>query len=181
MDGLLSQDYLGNSKLFGSSGSSIKSIQRGETRMGTTPNNVPISAVNLAKAIAKISIKLPAGADSIANGIAVKARLTSSTNLELTMVDTTWQPYVEWEVIEFNNVKSLQTGLTSISTTSQTATIASVDTSKSIIFFSFTTTDVTTTNADYLLSGKITNATTIIFEQLNARTKSVSWFVIEFN
>ncbi len=171
---------IGNRKL-GSLGS-IKSIQSGICSFTSSDNskNVTISNVDLTKAIVIIS---NAGLAGSLQGDKFRSELTSSTNLLITHAYNASNAYnVTWQVIEFNNVKSLQYGTTTVNTTPQTVTITSVNTSKTIILKNFTT--IATTQVGHAnIQMTLTNSTTITFNSYDAVSYNyiVSWFVIEFN
>lgn len=78
--------------------SPIRSIQRGIATHAdpNTTVNVTISAVNINKAKVEITFTYSALSDR-----PIRARLTSSTNLELYSYTATGQTYVAWEVIEY--------------------------------------------------------------------------------
>lgn len=164
----------------GGGGSNIKSIQRGTVTMNAVTKDITISAVDLSKSIVQLTVKSAgsAGADCITG------ELTSATNLKLASGTTgSGNSVVEWTVIEFNNVKSLQSGTTTQTTTTPvTVTISSVDLTKSILFFTFNTTTFGPTSNAMPMSGKFTNNTTLSFANYDTTgTKTIKWQVIEFN
>lgn len=85
----------------------VKAVQRGTLSSlstgagGFVTTNVTITAVNLNKAFTLVSF-MPG--INTANAIDVRARLTSSTNLEITVQGGTnvSSNAVEWQVVEFN-------------------------------------------------------------------------------
>ncbi len=162
-------------------GSNIKSIQRGTITLSGTSTNVTISPIDISKSIVLISIE-GANIDN-AFRVLVSGRLTSSTNLLLTVGNIDYPPTVSWQVIEFNNVKSLQRGYTSINSDIQTVTISSVNTSKSFLVTSKDATLFDTANFGlWFSSAALTNSTTITFSQLfSNKPGNVAWEVIEFN
>ena len=75
-------------------------------------------------------------------------------------------------------IKSIQRGATSSSGTNFTATIASVDITKSVLSFSCRY----NTGIEIFVSGQITNATTLTFrKQSSGGTVTVEWQVVEYN
>lgn len=171
-------------KVSGSGGSNIKSTQRGvASYTGRTILDITISSVDLTKSIVKVS--QIHGFDTAAK-VMIKAELTSPTNLQLTTVTADGGAStitIDWEVIEFNNVKSLQRGSVSSSTTSETVvTISAIDPNKSIIFFSYKHTNAVSTDVSqtFLSAGRIINSTSIGLWNKKAGA-DFHWQVIEFN
>lgn len=164
-------------------GANIKSVQRGSTTVTATTTNVTITSVDLTKSIVKISFRC--ASDSVADRSFVTAALTSSTNLRL-QVDATptgVTPLVQWEVVEFNNVKSKQSGnLSFTASTEQSISITSIDTSKSIIFASFRQTAAATGTGYGCNSFRIIDSTNIGVQRTNAiaGTTVTEWQVIGF-
>lgn len=159
----------------------IKSIQSG---IGTIANastvaNVSISAVDLTKSIVIVSSYGPT-ASTLSGSLAVRGKLTSSTNLQVTRNNSSNNITFSWTVIEFNNVKSLQTGQKVLAATSGTVTISSITPTRAVLFFSAST--AANTINDYIppLIGTITDATTLTFNTLNTSGFTIEWQVIEF-
>jgi hypothetical protein len=166
----------------GGGGSSIKSIQSGESSMsGLTNLDITISEVNLINSI--VIIYERSSTTAAAQSLKVKGKLTNYTTLNLTRSSSaTSSAYVSWQVIEFNNVKSLQKGDYVLTTTSaETVTIASVNVTKSILIFSFSSTSTTTSSGGACLcSGYLSNSTTITFQK-GVVDANIHWQVIEFS
>lgn len=158
--------------------SNIKSIQRGSTTVNATTVNVTISAIDLTKSVVMLSIY--GRNNQNANVLAVAGALTTATNIAF-YVNTAALNYsvVEWTVIEFNNVKSVQRGSNTTNVMASTFSISSVNPLKSILFASHTTADIYT-NGTYP-SIALTNATTISVAQNNSNSLNIRWQVIEFN
>lgn len=163
-------------------GSNIKSIQRGSKIMTSNSNTVTISSIDLTKAIPKITL-IGKGGTSNPAACYVSAKITDETTLTLEMGgwDTTYAPTVEWEVVEFNNVKSLQKGSQAISAATTNVTITSINMLKSTLFYSYKTTSATLSNMSAAMGGgRINTATQLTFTQLNTDDKTIEWYVIEF-
>ena len=162
----------------GVGGNNVKSVQRGNTKIGRVSTlNIAISEVDLTKAIVKIS---PMAYSGNSNLTCVKAVLTSSTNLQLT-IDTAagsnvGESQLSWEVIEFNNVKSLQKGLKSVTGLNNPQAISEVDPTKSILFYSYSTKRSQETN----VNGYLNSSTQLMFSAWGSEIHSVAWQVIEF-
>ena len=94
----------------GGGGSNIKSIQSGRLLMTATSHNIAIASVDLSKSIVIVNFSSSEASVSDAQYLFTKGKLTSATNLNLTRYFADTNTTVYWQVIEFNNVKSLQTG-----------------------------------------------------------------------
>ncbi len=160
------------------------SVQRGSQSVVTPlPKNVTITAVTLAKSFPLISYRVEFGTGPDGRAFP-KAKLTTTTNLEIDLNVPPLTGIVEWQVIEFTGA-DVQTGDLTLSTTdtSKTDTITSVDTAKSWLIFSQKNDEGTGTNvASHTLRGRITNGTTLTFDRDEAGSLAidVTWYVIEF-
>lgn len=175
-------------------GSNIKSIQRGFIQLdngGASPytNSITISAVDLTKAIIKITVNGndPDNTYYTVERHCVKASLTNATTLALYLTAATISPYcpsVSWEVIEFNNVKSLQKGTTAMAGTlgSVNQTIAAIDMAKTIIFFSHSMTGPAGNLLYQNVSCVLASTTQLTFRRLilASVSNSIYWFAVEF-
>jgi hypothetical protein len=182
MNGKIDSNLLGNFGIDGASGgSNIKSpIQRGEYSVLSTDAiiNITISAVDLTKAIPRIFIS-PAGGTSAAN--TYRCILTSPTNLQITRPLASGTGTVAWEVVEFNNVKSLQNGTLTLTSTLQNLPISAVNMNKSSIYISSTNSGADSelfASVDALLT---TSTNIKIVSYTSTYTYIVNWYVIEFN
>lgn len=179
MQGLLSSERLGNSSLWGASSSNIKSIQRGtSTISASNPSvNTAITSIDTTKSIIRITTK----SSSIfgASYDICKAVITSSTQLTFTRnTSNTNSITIYWEVIEFNNVKSLQSGQSGFAVT--TVTVSAVNTSKSLLFSSGIN-NTTNTTADYYNFGSYLIDSTTIGLNYPPGGLAIYWYLIEFN
>lgn len=163
--------------------SNIKSKQRIAVSLTSTSQNVTISGVDLTKAIVRISYAF--GSDSSILGyIFVQATFSSSTNVVLAVNNYSVAITAVIEVIEFNNVKSLQSGQTSFNGTSSSITVTSIIINKSILFYSLSSSDVAGSGvnvAEVLTHVDLSNTTAITLQQINVRVKNICWSLIEFN
>jgi len=185
MEGLLSGNLLSKASVFGSSGgSNIKSIQRGTADMANASTlNIAISDVDLTKSIVIVS--------GVTSGVAgtyfwVQGKLLNSTTVSLRRNSVGTPAYlVDWVVIEFNNVKSLQTGETSVGNfLSVTQAVTSIDPLKSLLVHSWFTdyNDNFVTEAVWI--NKIESSTGISFRRAAYATAGnwyIRWYLIEFN
>ena len=118
-------------------GAVVKSVQRGEFLMDNNlVEDIIISEVDLNSSIVKITTAYPilvSGNDEIV----AMAELLNSTTLRLERGTVDGALYVSWEVVEFNNVKSLQKGTELLrNNDNESIVISSVDLNKSIVFAS---------------------------------------------
>lgn len=160
----------------GVGGSNIKSIQRGVASLNGTSLSIPISNVDLTKAIVLIGFS---SLSSTGAANQIQAKFSDSTHILLSIFQTTTVP-VSWQVIEFNNVKSLQYGTSSVVGVANSTSISNINLDKSILFYTWTTTASTATAST--VRGELASSTTITFNQDGFNpTYEISWFVIEFN
>lgn len=170
----------------GGGSSNIKSIQRGATTLTAQSLDLTISSVDLNKSIVIMSYSdLNNSADG--NSL-IRAKLTSSTNINFYLGQGYSMPkYIEWQVIEFNNVKSIQRGdFTTPSTAITTfvdkssVTINSINVGKSLIFASFAS--ELGYSSQYTMVGnyQISNTTTITLAKGNSVQRFWHWQVVEF-
>ena len=161
----------------GGGGSNVKSVQRGSILMDATTKNITISSVDLQKSVVIVNT---VSAESTIDKILVSGSITSATNLRLTIGAISTTTYVYWQVIEFNNVKTLQTGTTTLTSATTTVNISNVNMTKSIIFSSFKSTNAQTASLGNQ-TAYIDSTTTIVLKDANYITgKSAIWYVIEF-
>lgn len=172
--------------LFG--GGVIKSVQRGELILGLAGNEIAIDSVDLTKSIVRCTIKPNTGLPAFWH---VKAELINDHTLGLStfmiIPSTNYQPQVMWEVIEFENVKSLQKGdIIHEATSSGTFTeeISPVDINKALLFVSYAYDrgGVGDQSGEYsILSSQIISESRIRFRYLTQyQTFDINWQVIEF-
>jgi len=167
--------------------SNIKSIQRGTISLTSgTSTTATISAVDTSKSIILVCSSIDSYGSNYdwASNWSVIPSFTSSTVVSFNRIGTPTGSTVSisYQVIEFSNVKSLQTGMTSgVSTnTTVSATINSVDTLKSILFISARNNSI---DDHYLTTnGWLSSATQITFRgMLNLFSVYYRWYVVEFN
>ncbi len=111
-------------------------VQRGSVAMDATTKNVTLSSVNTGTSFPLISLRHDDG--EYDDEDFVRAQVTSSTNLQLTVVDSDATTIVEWQVVEYTDA-IVQTGEVTFGNNDsvQTATIASVDTATSWLIYSY--------------------------------------------
>lgn len=80
--------------------SGVKSVQRGTASMsGVGAVDVAVSAVNMGKALLTFSVG--AAGSSTINSLAVRGKLTTSSNIQFNRNDTTGGVAIDWELIEY--------------------------------------------------------------------------------
>ncbi|MCB2309047.1 hypothetical protein LGL08_20295 [Clostridium estertheticum] len=168
----------------GIGGSNIKSIQRGQYILQSADKtvNLAISTVDLTKAI--VLIHFNATLDSInPKMIDIQATITSTNILTLTRTlagaGSSNGSVVSWQVIEFNNVKSLQRGVWTVSATGSIG-ISPVNINKTILLESHTSTGDNA--SDMFLSLYLASPTNILVTKgTSTYSYSMYWYAIEFN
>lgn len=190
MQGLLSNELLSESSLFGSfGGSNIKSIQKISKKLSNLQSQtIPINPVDITKSIVILSGILPSNvypSETLAS-----VRISSSTEVTVLIDDASNTPTIEIVVIEFNKVKSLQKGnvvvygsSNGIAIVNQTVPISTIDISKSFLFSSFKTNYSTNNFNQGFMLASITSDASILFQGpfSTGFTYTIEWQVIEFN
>ena len=159
----------------GGGGSFITNIQHGVSLVGT--NVITISEVDLNKRVILAYMGLGGASNSV--DFFLRAKFISSTQVDFGRFGSTSSAKIYWQVIEFEDVASLQSGQNDV--TNQTdITITSVDTSKSMAFMTFAALDGGSANSVGYAGGGLINGTTLRIDG-NTTLKSVQWYVAEFN
>lgn len=164
-------------------GVTIKTLQRGTSVIGINQDliNVTISSVDKTKAIIRFGFFTNT---NVASKAFVLSEFSNNTTLLFSRntADSSATVTIYWEVIEFGNVKSVQKGSTSSSSSSgATVTISEVNISNSLIFYSFNTTS--TIASGPASASRFTNSTTIsLIGQISGTgTNYFNYQVVEFN
>lgn len=168
-------------------GSNIKSIQRGMGSLSTASGvsvAIPITAVDPTKSIALVFFKTTsASATTAARNVLISIEITNATTITIAKNNATDTIEYVWQVIEFNNVKSLQKGTTAVNAATVNVALSSVNPAKSIVFISSTNSNTATDNASIFytsfLVAELTSATNLQFRS-NDIGFTTKWFVIEF-
>jgi hypothetical protein len=160
----------------------IKSIQRGVTNFdGTvlTVSTTLTTPVILANSIVRI-IALAGGSDTASTSTA-NIEFENASTVKMTKSSAINQLLVYWEVIEFENVKSKQSGKT-FTGNGLTVTINSVDVNKSLVFSSLRN-DANFGGSVRADSGFVlTSPTQLTFRtSYSSGNTEATWQVIEFN
>lgn len=166
-----------------SGGSNIKSMQKGiATYQDVTSLDIAIATIDLTKAI--VIIELVSSGTNYTGTVA--AKFTSSSNVNISTYSSTSNAMlVNWWVIEFNNVKSLQSGSKTWSTTTngfviKPVTIASVVPLKSLCFVTVKTNYGNAVVGPNSIVGMISSPTNLnlsVYDQPG----DAEWQIIEFN
>ena len=147
---------------FGLSGDLIKSIQK-----GVGSGTITVNPVDTTKSIAFLSVQT--GGIPSANP---RIQLTNAT----TVTVTNSHVGIEWTVIEFKKIKSIQSG-TATGGSACSSVISAVDNSKSNIFWSYFGYTGTVT---YVSAARFASTTSVNFSFETDITCTVYWFVVEW-
>lgn len=164
-------------------GSNIKSIQRGVVVFNNLNDEVTISKVDLDKSIVIIKNKEN---DSYYLGCLLNGGyLESPTKLKLYRdVSANNRADVYWEVVEFNNVKSIQQGVITPTTNNFNIPISVVNPKNSLVFLQQTVSSNAIRSDTYYAAYWTThtlNSTDLIIHWGSNRFFNFRWQVIEFN
>lgn len=170
----------------GGGGSNIKSIQRGVANMMngvfTDINrvNVAISAIDINKSIILLSFH---GEDATSANSSIMAEILSATEI---LFSTSQKPsyggLFSWQVIEFNNVKSIQRGTSVIPTdvSTENITINPINLSKSFIYNTDRGTNPGYYFAGYNVRAILSESSVSLYKVSSSAQKTSHWQVIEF-
>lgn len=170
-------DEPANFYLAPSGGANIKSIQNGYFDSSNfTQKDVAISAVNTDNSIILIEIAPNNGA---CREWAMTVEFTSGTNIRFKKGNSGGGGKVFWQVLEFNEVKSKQTG-EETATGTTTITISSVDVTKCILFTTNRSLSTTTDARAVLTSVELTNPTTLTLRRQDGSSRTTNYQLLEF-
>lgn len=172
-------------------GSNIKSLQKGSVSAtsSSTTTNVTINNVNIDKSIVISNFNINydgTSATANANNILFTSKLSSSNLLVLERGNSVINTIgLNYQVIEFNNVKSKQSGTTTLlsASTSITVTISPINIEKHMLVYSVRATNVATFFVLLHVGGRVNNATQLEFIHSNGsatETMIIEWQLIEF-
>ena len=154
-------------------------VQRGSTAVTAIPMNVTIASVDLSKTFVLASWQ-KVGA-TYGNDDFLRARLTSTTNLELNQNAGAFDGTADWQVITMANA-SVQSGDVSFLTTdsSKTVAVTSVDTTKTFLTSTWNG-SVDGTGAN-LIRGRITSPTQLTFDRgVTGSAIGLTWYLVTLN
>jgi hypothetical protein len=186
MEGSLLNSNLLGSSIFGRSGKVIKSIQSGTFTLdgADTTDTQAITTVDTSKAILLVNMR-PNSNNSKIIEYFVRASLSANSILFVRDRDCI-SVYIDWQVIEFNNVKSVQRGTVSDATIPIQVTISTIDVDKSIAILNGFSCSFAAGDGEYFEEmgcGITINNSTQIEITLGMpvdRDRVFSWEVIEF-
>ncbi|WP_143813081.1 hypothetical protein [Paenibacillus sp. XY044] len=161
-------------------GGNIKSVQRGVTRFygaGIISIDVPVSAIDIANTVLKTDVVSDTSSPAQAE---VLGEIIDSTTIRFSINSetTTFETSARWELIEFQNLKSLQKGTIAGSGNSTTSvTISIVNTAKTITFMSYKSTN-SSSSAVLKRASFVSNSSLTLYTVTGAST--INYFVVEF-
>lgn len=165
-------------------------VQRGETTQGTTPMNVPITAVAAVNQ-AFVTWSKTADPPDQTWGVndPVLGELTSTTNLQFRVGGTNPAHVIGWQVIEFTNPADINVQKGTITTmtgttTTVTATLGTpVDVNRTFVLVGFRSDGSSAAVGRRLLRAQLTDATTITIDRSIAAAgddlPEITWQAIE--
>ena len=161
-------------------------VQRGATNFATTDFTLNASlttSVSTTKTFVIASTRSTIVGATADGNRTVRARLTSSTNLELSRNETGGTAVTEWQVVQFDGSK-VQSGTVTLSNgnTSTTATLSnSVNLNSSFLIFNYkAAAAVVGVERDFYVRGSYANSSTLSFNRVgNSQDMDISWFAIE--
>lgn len=158
------------------------SVQRGSVAMDVTTKNVTITGVTTSRSFPIISYESKSG--NYDATVFIKAKITSSTNLEISNQQADANATVEWQVVDFTGA-SVQTGDIAFANgdSSKTATLSpSITTSNSWLIYTYNSvTGTKDDNSQKFTRGLITNSTTLTFDRANTgQSMNLTWYLVEF-
>jgi len=162
-------------------GGNIKSIQKGTTSSTAAQFTQAVSSIDTTKSILMISFFNTLNDNTPSKEI-VRGKINSSTQIEFNRFATGSSIIVEWQLVEFKNVKSKQSGTTVLTsaTTDQNLAISSVNTSKCLFYLTYSS--ARTTAYVSSVKGSLQSATNLTFRHYYGATlPTVDWQLLEFN
>lgn len=163
-------------------GSNIKSIQRGSITSVSTSTTVDITISSVD--VNKSTVEIRSNPEGTAANTLFYAELINSTTVRLTRYGTSSVSSnfkLDWEVTEYNNVKSKQSGLytTTLTRIDESVSISTIDPNKSKLILSQAVNYAGTAVPYVVGAGIIASATSFVL--YGAAGRDVAWQVIEFN
>lgn len=159
-------------------------VQRGSQAFasGDTTQNVTLgTAADTSKSFVIAYARSSSSSSNADEQRLVRARLTSSTNLELTRGESGSTLTVEWQVVELDGA-NVQAGTASI-TAGNTSTIAPLgvfDTSSSFLIVNHMAGNLGGVESDYLINGSLSSSTSLTFSrQGTAQQLDLAYYLVE--
>ncbi|MGD0101042.1 MAG: DUF2341 domain-containing protein, partial [Acidobacteriota bacterium] len=161
--------------------SSGVSVQRGSQSITTATTNITLTAVTLANSFPIVAFR--EGGTSFNGNDFPEVSITTTTNLQAVLQTApSTGTVLEWQVVQYTN-SSVQYGTVSFATTdsSKTATVTSVDTTKSWLICSYNSAAGVTGISQKLVEGVLTNSTTLTFTRLaNGQAITLRYYLVTF-
>lgn len=155
----------------------VSSRQKGSFTLIGGSDTLPITPVDLTKSI--IKSRSYRGTDTDSGRILATCKFQDASTLSFQKDDALGWSYNTYEVIEFESVKSLQSGSFNSTATQYDVTLTTaVNELNSDVYFSIRTPDDGSERA-MAFSAQIINSTTVRFYFYSSFTYNVEWFVIE--
>ncbi|MCP4967152.1 MAG: tandem-95 repeat protein, partial [bacterium] len=155
-------------------------VQRGSSTPSATVTDIPIAAVDLTRSFPIVSQRT--SILTTTDGAFLQARFSATDNLELSTNQVTGNVF-EWQVVQYNDAV-VQSGDVSFASGDavRTATVSSVDPTKSWLVYGYRTESSSNANiGEKLIRGQVTDSTTLMFDRsTTGTTNELSWFLVEF-
>ena len=163
------------------SGASVKSAQRGVASFSGTSHEITINTVDVSQSI--VQIQIFSNGENNSQFVSISAVLTNSTTVTLARNSTAGGTVkVAWQVIEYNNVKSKQTGTKATNLAADTVAINPVVLNKAIAIITYKSAVNVASASACFNHAYLSDATQITFSTYNtSATTTYEWQVIEFN
>jgi outer membrane protein assembly factor BamB len=152
------------------------SVQRATTSVTASPMNVTLSAVDLSKTFVLVSwqkVGATYGADDI-----VRARLTSTTNLELSHGTGSFDGIADWQVVTMDSA-SVQSGDSTLAAGASTLTVpvTAVNTATTFLLASWASSG-DSIGANFV-RGRITSPTQLTFDRgVTGTALGITWYLV---
>jgi len=153
------------------------SVQSGSIACNASYKDVNISKVDLSKSFIFVSSTTNSG--NIYRGL-VRVKFNSDTQIEIRKgdSDTTFFPTVQWYVVEWDGA-SVQSGLVTNSSQTNTANISGVDLDKSFLAYNYYVTSTSSNSAYAFVRGRFSSNSQVEFMRGSSTNSAyVSYFVI---
>lgn len=154
---------------------------------GSTSVSVPISSVNLGNSFIILNSAAGAGVNGVETNHYVQASYASTTQINFARTGNSDTVDVSWYAIEMVDGTSVQSGNSSVATTSifSTSSLTTVDTTKTMIVSSYQVDNgdaPATTQDSGTFSSYFLDSSTIKFERASAESNGakISWFAVQF-
>jgi len=157
-------------------------VQRGSELLDVTTKNATLTSTDLARSFPIISHRI--GGTTVSDDDFARARLTSTTNLELSAYGPRPDSVVEWQVVEYTDA-AVQSGDVSFAAGDSTKSVTGLSTfatDKAWLIYSYKSALGTTTNiGQKLVRGLVTGTTSVQFDRSQTgQAIDLTWHLVEF-